>query len=49
MVVVMMEVVCNVVGDGVVDVGWVESLILCCLGVLMTDRLTDGQTDICTS
>ena len=41
--------VSDVLGDGVVDVGYVKSLILCCLGVLMTDRLTDGQTDICTS
>ena len=32
----------------VVDVGEVEWLILCCLGVLIYHRQTDGRMDICT-
>ena len=42
----------NIVCDGVCCGGVVckvEWLILCCFGVLVTDRLMDGQMDICTS
>ena len=47
------DVMSGSVDVGVVDVGQVEWLILCCFGVLLsdrqTDRLTNERTDICTS
>ena len=44
----MFDVVCDSVYCGGV-VCKVEYLILCCFGILVTDRRTDERTDICTS
>jgi len=43
--VVVCDVVCGGSRDGVVGSGMVEWLILCCLGVLVMDGLTDWWTD----